>query len=250
LNPWQRLISYSEETSGASGVDAARTFFIGSLLFASGITLLSACTGDVHERVVTTGNLSSVSEDVKNSTLLSDAEKREFADALLRTNLQPYGKTVSTILSQESAAERQDADAKAREDRAAADKAFALDKSIQIYPDTISIERGSIGSGAFAQDYPMKDADHFTFIAYNRGSKPIVAFTADATLSDEGGGKLFQGTIKSGSTIAPSGNAHLEASSGDPNVDAELVRRTPVEKTVLSYVIQQIWYADGSQITR
>lgn len=236
----------------SSDMNARARFVLAVLVSALIAASLVACAQDVGGEVLTTDDRQQVQGDVTNSTSLSDAEKTEFSAALQREGYQPYGKTVSRIITQERAYESAQAAAQAERARSLASEEYALDRDIKISPAAITIEKGSLMGGF---DFPMNDVDTFTFDITNEGGKAIAYFSASATLENQGGDTLFDGTLENADGLSPGQTRQVsvrETFTGAhfPMVDPRLVRNTSIDDTVVQYSLDRIDFADGTRALR
>lgn len=238
---------------------ASRLPRVRSLLVVS-IFALASCALDVRQEAYTTDKTVQIRSDVLNSDL-SDDEKRGFEREVVREGYQPYGKTVATILAdaqRDDAADRRAAAAAAEEARvaaaAAADRTRALDNDLKIYPTAISVVKGGHDFGSMHVDAPFEDKDTFAFLVRNNGSKTISAFSADATLTNEGGEVLYSGTLNDATELVPGGEDKLVIRTTPTDFAAlphpELVRRANLGDAIVHYTVQKIEYNDGSALTR
>jgi hypothetical protein len=210
---------------------------------------LAACAEDVRQEVYTTDDTAQIRSHVLNSDL-SDAEKKSFGQELAREGYQPYGKTVSAILAD---AQRDDA-ADRRAAAAAAEQTRELNNDLKIYPTSISIVKGGEDFGSYHVDNPHEDKDTFTFLIQNNGSKSIDSFSADATLTNEGGEVLYTGSLNDATILAPGAQEKLIITTTPTDFSAlpnpELVRQANIDNAVVHYTVQRIEYSDGSRVSR
>lgn len=224
------------------------------------VFILASCAVDIRQEVYTTDDGAQVRKDVLNSNL-SDEEKKSFDSEVGRDGYQPFGKTVATILTdaeKDEAADRAAAAAAAEHAQALAaanaDRTRALDNDLKIYPEGISVVKGGHDYGSMHIDAPFDDKDTFVFLVRNDGSKPISSFSADATLTNQGGETLFDGYLNDARSLGPGAEERLTVTTTPMDFSAvphgELVRQANVDSAVVHYTVQRIEYGDGSTITR
>lgn len=226
----------------------AQLAFLGCFIIAGALALAS-CAQDIRQEAYTTDDSTQVRSDVLNSDL-SDDQKKSFNTEIMRDGYQPYGKTVSTILEDAQRDEASDRAAAA----AVAERTRALDNDLKIYPSSISVVKGGNDIGSSHFDDPLKDEDTFIFLVRNSGSREISGFSADATLTNEGGEVLYDGRLNDATILAPAGEEKLTITTTPMDFTAlphpDLVRQASINEAVVHYTVQKIEYSDGSTITR
>ncbi len=126
-----------------------------------------------------------------------------------------------------------------------------LNRDVDLRATAIDVKRGSIGH-LMPMDSPQNDIDTFTFSGTNRSGKAIASIAAIVLLQDQAGNTLYRGAIEETAAVAPAGTFQtLVTADNDitslPN--PELVRAASVEQAHLSYRVQAITYADGTNAT-
>lgn len=199
--------------------------------------IATACSSDIHQRIVTTDNRTSLESAVRNDPGISDLDKNAFASGVTRSGYQPYGKTVAAIISDQRAYESE---------RAA--KLHALDSDIEIRPSAINVSRHE----SYGISDPYEDSDDLQFAVKNNGKKTIASFEATAALTNEGGDRLYSGTIEDASPLSSQSTeiVSITVTGMQPYVDARLIRATAVGSTLVRYTVNKIQYVDGTSIDR
>lgn len=197
-------------------------------------------------RIVSTDNASELRNAVKNDPSISDVDKRAFA-AAFESSLQPYGKTVVQVISDERKREDQLAKAAAAAARAAALVVDELKRDVDIRPVSLYVKRGRNGIMGQTFDAPYEDIDILAFSVTNRGKKTITSFRSTASLTNHGGDEIFNGEISSGETLAPQASATIRIDHKPLGFEGDRARATSSEELLLSYDVTHIWYEDGSE---
>jgi len=237
-----------------------RHLSLSGLLSVASLLVLASCAQNVREEVYTTDDTAQIRSAVLNSDL-NDDQKRSFEHEVVRDGYQPYGKTVATILAdaqKDEAADQRAAAAAAEQARAvavaAADRTRALDSSLKIYPDAISVVKGGHDFGSMHVDAPYEDKDTFVFLIRNDGLKLIKSFLADATLTNQGGEVLYDGSLNDATPLTPGGEEKLTISTTPTDFASlphpELVRQANISAAIVHYTVQTIEYSDGTTISR
>jgi hypothetical protein len=217
-------------------------------LIALTILCLNACATEIHQRIVTTNDVSEVRSDVQNDPSISDADKNAFTRAIDRPGYQPYGKTVAQIIGEEK---KYDADVIAAEAalaRIRMEQEQELSHDIVVRPKSVDV----VMDGEYGVYNPYNDSDTLSFEVKSRANKSISAFRADITLTNEGGDALYSGTLEDANGIQSGGTATVvvHVTGMTDGADPQLIRATPVADVVLNYTVQEIRYSDGTRVDR